>query len=77
MMSAAAQSRIDEEGYTVEFALLLKSLRYREGETVTMSLFFERKISRYTEHSSFPSMNPAKGMQFLTQMRQMVYHNLE
>ncbi len=33
-----------------------------------MSIFFERRISRRSEHSSYPALDPARGYFFLTQM---------
>ncbi|MFA7229223.1 MAG: DUF5916 domain-containing protein, partial [Melioribacteraceae bacterium] len=50
---------------------------FAEGETVTMSLFFERYISRFSEHVSYPELDPAKGMAFLTQMAPLIYKELK
>ena len=33
-----------------------------------MSIFFERRISRRSEHGSYPALDPARGYFFLTQM---------
>ena len=63
----------DSEGYTIEMQIPLKSIRFSSREPVEMSVFFERKISRITEQSSFPAMDPAKGYAFLTQMQPMIY----
>ena len=65
------------DGYTIEVQIPLKSLRYTDNEPVEMSVFFERYISRKSEHSSYPAMDPAKGEAFLTQMKPMVYQNLK
>lgn len=65
------------DGYTVEVSLPLKSLRYASSNPVTMSVFFERYVSRTTEHASYPPMDPAKGYAFLTQMSPITYENLE
>lgn len=68
---------IQPDGYTIEVQIPLKSLRYTDNEPVEMSVFFERYISRKSEHSSFPEMDPSKGMAFLQQMKPMVYQNLK
>lgn len=65
------------DGYTVEIAIPLKSLRYSDSNPVTMSIFFERYISRLSEHSSFPELDPAMGMAFLVQMKPLEYYNIE
>lgn len=70
-------SKKNDSGYTVEVQIPLKSLRYSDKEPVIMSVFFERYISRLSEHSSFPGMDPAKGMAFLTQMAPMEYTGIE
>jgi len=65
------------DGYMVEVQLPLKSLRYSDDEIVTMTVFFERYISRRNEHGSFPPMDPKKGFAFLTQMAPMEYTGLQ
>ncbi|HSQ79443.1 MAG TPA: DUF5916 domain-containing protein [Candidatus Bathyarchaeia archaeon] len=60
--------RLDPDGYSVELAVPFKSLRYAGKARVEMSLFFERCISRRSEHSSYPALDPARGYFFLTQM---------
>lgn len=60
--------RLDPDGYSVELAVPFKSLRYAGGERVDMSIFFERRISRRSEHVSYPALDPARGYFFLTQM---------
>jgi len=69
--------RMTNDGYVVEVQLPLKSLRYSDDETVTMTVFFERYISRRNEHGSNPPMDPKKGFAFLTQMTPMEYTGLE
>jgi len=69
--------RMTENGYDVEVRIPLKSLRYSDDESVTMTVFFERYISRRNEHGSNPPMDPKKGFAFLTQMTPMVYTGLE
>jgi len=65
------------DGYSVEISIPLKSIRYSEENPVTMSIFFERYISRFSEHDSYPELDPAKGFAFLTQMAPLVYYDLK
>ena len=60
--------RLDPDGYSVELAVPFKSIRYAGKSRVEMSIFFERRISRRSEHSSYPALDPARGYFFLTQM---------
>jgi hypothetical protein len=60
--------RLDDEGYTVELRVPFKSIRYAGKKRVEMSIFFERRIARISEHSSYPALDPARGYFFLTQM---------
>ena len=69
--------KLQDDGYTVEIQIPLKSIRYSEGDPVVMSIFFERYISRLTEHDSYPELDPSKGMAFLTQMAPLVYNGLK
>jgi len=64
-------------GYTVEMQIPLKSLRYSDADPVTMTVFFERYVSRTSEHGSYPALDPAKGYAFMTQMAPIVYEGLE
>jgi len=65
----ASAGRLGPDGYTVEMRIPFKSIRYAGKERVEMAIFFERFISRTSEHGSFPEMDPAKGYAFLSQMR--------
>jgi hypothetical protein len=69
--------QIDDEGYTVEASIPLKSIRYANGNPTFMGIFFERQIGRRQEHVSFPPFDPAKGYQFLTQMQTLEYDGLK
>ncbi|MBI4429077.1 MAG: carbohydrate binding family 9 domain-containing protein, partial [Ignavibacteriales bacterium] len=69
--------QMDEQGYTIEMGIPLKSIRYADDNPVEMSVFFERKVSRRQEHGSFPSLDPKRGYAFLTQMLPMVYPDLD
>ncbi len=69
--------RIDETGYTAEVRIPLKSIRFSGGDPVTMGIIFERNIGRRTEHSTFPVLDPAQGMNFQTQTIPIVFHDLK
>jgi len=60
--------RLDPDGYSVELRVPFKSIRYAGKARVEMSIFFERRISRRSEHGSYPELDPARGYFFLTQM---------
>ena len=65
----SSAGRLEADGYAVEIAIPFKSIRYAGKERVEMAIFFERFISRTSEHGSFPEMDPAKGYAFLSQMQ--------
>ncbi|MBI3195012.1 MAG: carbohydrate binding family 9 domain-containing protein, partial [Ignavibacteriae bacterium] len=69
--------KINSDGYTVEVQLPLKSLRYRNDEPTVMGVILERSISRRSEHSCFPRLDPAKGFALLTQMYPLEYSGIE
>lgn len=69
--------RIDADGYTIELRLPFKSIRYAGRERVEMAIFFERRISRLTEHGSYPPLDPARGYFFLTQMMPLELRDIE
>lgn len=62
-----SKATIQSDGYQVEIAIPFKSLRYPKQEPVVMGFIFERRIQRFSEQSTFPALNPAQGMNFLTQ----------
>lgn len=65
------------DGYSIEISIPLKSIRYADKDPVTMSIFFERYVSRLIEHSSYPELDPKLGMAFLVQMKPLEYTGLE
>lgn len=69
--------KINDEGYIVEVQIPLKSIRYADSNPVEMAVFFERKISRYSQQGSYPALDPAQGYSFLTQLKPMVYPDVE
>ncbi len=73
----ASAGRIDADGYTVEMAVPFKSIRYAGKKRVEMSIFFERRVSRRAEHSSYPALDPARGYAFLTQMMPLELEDIE
>ncbi|OGD18492.1 MAG: hypothetical protein A2W03_05070 [Candidatus Aminicenantes bacterium RBG_16_63_16] len=68
--------RLHDRGYSIELQVPLKSIRYSSGDRVEMGIFFERVISRRTEHGSYPPLDPAKGYAFLTEMAPIEYSGL-
>jgi len=60
--------RIDENGYTIEIRLPLKSIRFATSDIVSMGVVFERRISRKAEQSMYPPMDPAQGYNIIAQM---------
>ena len=60
--------KIDSAGYSVEMRIPLKSIRFSNHDPVDMSIFFERYVSRTSEHASWPRLDPEKGYAFLSQM---------
>jgi hypothetical protein len=52
--------RVDAEGYSVEIALPLESIRFGGGSDVRMGVMFFRRISRLGVSWSWPEMPPGK-----------------
>jgi hypothetical protein len=69
--------KIDAEGYSIEVQIPLKSLRYTNDNPTVMGIIFERYISRRSEHSCFPRLDPAKGFALLTQMFPVSFANIK
>ncbi len=69
--------KIDSAGYTVEVQIPLKSLRYTNSDPTMMGVILERNISRRSEHSTFPELDPKKGFALLTQMYPISYSGIE
>jgi hypothetical protein len=69
--------RIDGEGYAVEVRIPFKSLRYNGRNPVTMGVIFERNISRSSEGSMYPAMDPRAGYNFTIQMMPMAFADIE
>ncbi len=72
-----SSGKLNDEGYSVEIQIPLKSIRYSSGSPVEMGIFLERNISRSSEHGSYPELNPEKGYAMLTQLNPIVYHDLK
>jgi hypothetical protein len=71
-----SHGRIDAEGYAVEIRIPFKSLRFSHKEPIEMGIIFERKISRRSESGTYPPLDPAQGMNFLTQTRTLIFHDI-
>ncbi|MEW5899932.1 MAG: DUF5916 domain-containing protein [Acidobacteriota bacterium] len=69
--------KVHDRGYVVEMRIPLKSIRYASGERVEMGIFFERRVSRRSEHGSYPALDPAKGYFFLTEMAPLEFFGLK
>lgn len=65
--------RIDDEGYTVEVQIPLKSIRFQAGDPVRMGVIFERRISRTSQWGTHPELDPARAGQWLIQMHPLTY----
>ena len=73
----SSAGRLTGDGYTVEIRIPFKSIRYAGRERVEMAIFFERYISRTTEHGSIPELDPARGYAFLSQMQPLELKNIK
>ncbi|MFH1195157.1 MAG: DUF5916 domain-containing protein [bacterium] len=69
--------KIDDEGYTVELSVPLKSIRYSGANPNVMAGYFERRIARYSEHSTYPEFDPAKGYAVYCQLKEITFYDLE
>lgn len=69
--------RLTDDGYAVEMKIPFKSIRYAGKERVEMAIFFERYISRTTEHGSIPELDPARGYAFLSQMQPLELRDIK
>lgn len=69
--------RVDEKGYTVEMRIPFKSIRYSGSKLVTMGVIFERSVSRTSEGSTFPALDPRMGMNFNIQTQAMSFQDVK
>jgi hypothetical protein len=69
--------RVDENGYSVEIRIPLKSIRFAHADPVRMGVIFERHISRRSQYGTCPPLNPERGESWLTQMSPLVFRDLE
>jgi hypothetical protein len=73
-----SSGKINDDGYTIEVKIPLKSIRYaNKGGKVKMGLIFDRKISRFSTRGSFPALDPNQGMNFLTQTLPVQYDKVK
>ncbi len=68
--------RIDAEGYAIEIRLPFKSLRYASKDPVEMGIIFERCISRFSESGTYPPLDRAQGLNFVTQTRALNFEGV-
>jgi hypothetical protein len=64
-------ARIVDDGYTVEMAIPIKSLRFRSQSEIKMGFKSARNIPRKSEEVDFPEYDPVKGAA-LSQFRKIV-----
>ena len=69
--------RIDEQGYTVEMSIPLKSIRFAASDPVRMGVIFERRVFRNSQQGTTPALDPAMAGQWLNQMQPLSYSGLE
>ncbi len=69
--------RIDEQGYTVEVRIPFKSIRYSGKNPVTMGVIFERSVSRSSEGSTYPALDPGAGYNFNIQTLPMTLSDIK
>lgn len=69
-------SVIDNEGYTVEMKIPVKSLRFAETSPVVMRVLLQRNLVLRNEQGTYPAMDPSKGDDWLTQTAPLVYEGL-
>ncbi|MBN2416284.1 carbohydrate binding family 9 domain-containing protein [bacterium] len=67
---------ITDDGYSIEMKIPFKSIRYSDGDPVTMGVIFERYISRRTEAGTYPALDPKWGPNFITQTRPLLYEGI-
>jgi hypothetical protein len=60
--------KIDDQGYSIEIQIPLKSIRFSDKEPVEMGVILERKISRHSTQGMYPVMDPEQGYAFQNQM---------
>ncbi len=69
--------KVNNDGYTIEIQIPLKSIRYADKNPVEMGVIFERRVARRSEQATSPPLDPKRGYAFLTQMKPIQYHDLE
>ena len=56
-----SKGQIDDEGYSIECRIPIKSIRFSNKKVITMRLGIFRQLVRYSEAASFPPLYPDKG----------------
>lgn len=71
-----SQGVLDENGYTVEMAIPLQSIRFPSKKEITIGLQATRTIARKSEQTLCPEFKPEMGA-LIAQNHQLVLHNLK
>src|SRR6056297_1373676 len=69
-------AKITDDGYTVEIAIPLKSIRFKPADEVEMGICFLRYSPKASEKGSFPKFDPEGGA-LLNQFTKITYENLD
>lgn len=72
----SCQGKLTDEGYQVEMAIPLQSIRFPEGDAITIGLQGCRTIARKSEQAISPEFKPDRGA-LLGQSHQLVLKNLK
>lgn len=72
-----SSGKINNDGYTVEIQIPLKSIRFSQTDPVKMGMIFERKISRATQAGTFPPLDPDIGDNFYIQTIPIIYEDMK
>ena len=69
--------RVDDQGYSIEVRIPFKSIRYGRGAVVQMGVILERNVSRNSEGSTFPALDPRAGFNFTIQTVPMAFERIK
>jgi hypothetical protein len=67
--------KIVKDGYIVEMRIPLKSIQFRSGENVTLTLDFKRFVSRTGANASWPQISQEKG--YFNSLAPVVFEKLD
>lgn len=69
--------RIDDKGYVLEIRIPFKSIHYAGRNPVTMGVVFERFVSRRSEGSTYPPLDPRSGSNFSIQAMPLTFEDIK